>query len=370
MLHITRQFIKQKKSVFLICSILSVVLALLIIIVPLFQVVIDSYVDSYMAQHGKFHFVIQDIKKEEALALLQDISYDEIGWVQLCGEWENPTNNTTIKLGAFDENAYDLSRINLLEGRFPTTAGEIALEEGARYWFAETELQIGDEIILSRDEIEETFIVTGIIHTFLQNWDKSTYAYSEEGFKNPSDQHQFPRGVVAPVYGLRNRYHCLVHIEGAFFKTIDVYLYGETLQQEIYTQKSVEEMVEKLSAQGIHYIENRNFYTKLESKIEPIQLYKTLFTIVLWIGALLIIGASFAHYINHYKNAYATLYSLGAESEFVFGVYQMQIGIVIGFSLVFGCIFAFLSNQAIAFITGKYAGNLFTQNTFLFVLLF
>ncbi|MGI6664585.1 MAG: hypothetical protein ACOX3W_04125 [Christensenellaceae bacterium] len=134
MFYIAKSFLTHKKKTsFFLLLILSLSLALMFLIIPMLNTIIDSYKEAYQKQYGKFHLLVQDIKAADMQELLASVDGAEAGWVRDFGLWEIGGSESEIRLAYFDETAYDLSSVSLKEGRLPATANEIVLEDATKY---------------------------------------------------------------------------------------------------------------------------------------------------------------------------------------------------------------------------------------------
>ena len=93
-------------------------------------------------------------------------------------------DGSPLYIGYADETAISLGHLDISEGKMPEKSGEIALERSMLHNLGYKEMyNIGDEIILNLnliksdgnyDEIQKSYIITGFIKEYTDNWEKNT----------------------------------------------------------------------------------------------------------------------------------------------------------------------------------------------------
>lgn len=137
---------------------------------PTLFINIDDYMlDEDTKQYGLFHGIFYEVTPEELQSLEGNMFVERLGILYSCGEYPIQGSDEMIKLGAYDSEAQELARIQLLEGRMPERSGEVALESSWRDKF-EDGLEIGQSIVVQFPDGEKAFTVCGFTANYRRDW--------------------------------------------------------------------------------------------------------------------------------------------------------------------------------------------------------
>ncbi|UTR15759.1 ABC transporter permease [Salipaludibacillus sp. LMS25] len=124
-------------------------------------------------KHGKFHAVVVDANDEVIEKISQASFVEAVGQVNLLGTtYIDQAQTREVTVGSFDEEAVRLGRLNLVEGRMPENAGEIALE----FFYAQTSDRLsalGDEAVVTIAGEKQQVEVVGIVENYIHQWPQS-----------------------------------------------------------------------------------------------------------------------------------------------------------------------------------------------------
>ena len=114
---------------------LALSLALILTVFPLFDSVIDGIAATGAAKYGKHDSIVYNLSEEQLSALRKNLLARKVGVLETYGSWTlaGTTQAGSITIGSFDETAWQLGCIPILDGRLPERADEIALEQNVRF---------------------------------------------------------------------------------------------------------------------------------------------------------------------------------------------------------------------------------------------
>lgn len=113
---------------------------------------------------GDYHYFYNRLSKEDidkAYSLKDECRIEKTGYRQVGRVYNGYDNRTVIGIKYIDPGYEEMFGMELLEGRYPEKAGEMALEEWVLPYF--TEEGVGARIELEQDGEKDTFTVTGIL---------------------------------------------------------------------------------------------------------------------------------------------------------------------------------------------------------------
>ena len=122
------------------------------------------------AYEGDYHYAYNNLQKEDidkARGLAGEYHIKKAGSFQKGAAYDNEENPTWIQLGFADEGYLDIYGMELLEGRYPKSSGEIALEEWLLPYFREN--RVGGQIELTRDGETDVYTIVGIFKDHAEN---------------------------------------------------------------------------------------------------------------------------------------------------------------------------------------------------------
>ena len=120
--------------------------------------------------YGDFHGIIMDMSEEERITVETSSFVSEYAYIYSYGVYELPKTKIEISLGTYDEKAWEMSHIQLVEGRMPQSADEIVLEER---WKTDMGWKTGDTVTINTGEAEEKFTICGWINNYRILWSRS-----------------------------------------------------------------------------------------------------------------------------------------------------------------------------------------------------
>ena len=145
-------------------EVLSIALAVALVtgIFSMLDVFLQFQKQQIIQDYGNYHLAVADASEEETANIQNRID------VQNAGKWkslgEGMVNGTACQLAALDKAFAQNMNIQVIQGRYPTEANEIMLEQ----WATESlylNANIGDSVRVSfANTIEREFVVSGIYH--------------------------------------------------------------------------------------------------------------------------------------------------------------------------------------------------------------
>ena len=331
--------VHRKKNSSFYFALLLLVFILVLTVLPLFNSITSSIAAAGAAKYGTYDTIAYNITPAQ-LEELQSNAFAKIGTLQTYGTWhmKDSQSSNTLTLGRFDETAWALSHIQVIQGQLPTQENEIVLEENTRFRMG-IDIGIGQSIELSQNSQTKTFIVTGIISNYTNFWDAPQ---SNALIKGVND---LPNALVSTQpQGISARLHMLAYTDG----------FGG-------------EIMHLLTDWDIDTSMNNQYYVGVvRNQIESIQSFRNIFLIVIIFGIALAMHSSLSLYIDSYKNTYQTLYALGAEDTYTFRLFATQQLILLISSAVCSMPLAYLVTIVAKAILGNdIAISIFTPGTFI-----
>lgn len=128
--------------------------------------------------YGAWHIAIFDTEKAVSESLSDHAAIDLVGEMQLSGMVVDE-ENIIGGIGCFDEQLIQIGNITLLDGRYPSSVDEIAIEAAALTRLGYS-LELGQKIQLCISDYDQSFqlqtpvthefILTGVIKNYASNW--------------------------------------------------------------------------------------------------------------------------------------------------------------------------------------------------------
>ena len=153
-------FRARKLRTVITIAVLSLAFCLMGILPALFINIDDYMLEEDAKQYGLFHGIFYDVTPEQLKLLEGNMFVKRTGLLFSCGEYPIAETGEKIKLGAYDAEAQELARIQLLEGRMPERPGEVALESSWRDKM-ENGLEIGQHIVFQLPDGDMAFTICG-----------------------------------------------------------------------------------------------------------------------------------------------------------------------------------------------------------------
>lgn len=176
-----KKFLKENLSIFLLLLIAVFVIGGSISLV---ETASYALMQKNAEIYGDFHGVIFAISKRAVETVEQSPYVTDYAYIYSYGIYELPESQVEISLGTYDEKAWEMSHIQLVEGRMPQSADEIVLEER---WKTDMGWKTGDTVTINTGEAEEKFTICGWINNYRILWSRS-----QSGILNK----QLPTGLL------------------------------------------------------------------------------------------------------------------------------------------------------------------------------
>ena len=162
-------FRARKLRTVITIAVLSLAFCLMGVLPALFIHIDDYMLEEDTKQYGLFHGIFYDVTPEQLKLLEGNMFVKRMGLLFSCGEYPIAETGEKIKLGAYDAEAQELARIQLLEGRMPERSGEVALESSWRDKM-ENGLEIGQHIVLQLPDGDMAFTICGFTANYRRDW--------------------------------------------------------------------------------------------------------------------------------------------------------------------------------------------------------
>ncbi len=350
MLKTAFQFVwSRKKSSLMLIAILSLSLALMLVISPLFGAVADSIFELYASRYGEQHGVFMHLTDEKLEKLRSHENVRTLGILKNYGSWQVKDTSMNMTLGYFDETAFSLGRLRLLGGRLPEANSEIVLEKNVLYKCKEG-TGVGDRLSLSSGGVEKEFTIVGILADYTGYWDTFVNESVIEGYND------YPQALLIDQE-LGNKepdLGCLLYLN-------EYSLFGGTLRQ----------LSQELEGSNMYFVEdiidNSLLYGDVkEGRLGSFSKFQQIFQLVILGGACLTMLTALALYLNNYKGSYSLLYTLGASRRYAGGVFAAQCAFTVLLSLPLSVLLAFLISALSQALMGESVQmNIFRAGNFL-----
>lgn len=293
----------HKKITAFFFALLLLVFALVLTIFPLFNYVISSIADTGAIKYGKQDIILYNLNNTQLAALQKNFSSSKIGIVETYGSWQiaEQSKEGSITLGYFDDVAWELSCISLLEGFLPQNEGEIALEQSARYRLG-IDFAVGDQLTFTQQGVQKNFTVCGILRNYTNTWDVPSSNQLIPGYND------MPKGIIT-------------HLKQPPIINIHTLCYTDGYSRDISIAAS--EWGVQQSASGSYYS------GVLIEQLAPLKTFRNIFVMLIFFGVVLCINTGLSLYIDAYRPTYQTLYDLGAEAKHPFLLFGLQQAILL-----------------------------------------
>ena len=347
MLRIANSFLWHKKSSYFLIFIISISLALMLLIVPLFDGIITSVQSSNINRYGSHHIAMFGIDKETLDGYLKDspIPIDAEGCIHNYGNYSINGTENTLTIGHFDEAAYEVGNIELLDGHMPNNKNEIAVEQTALYYISE-QAKIGDTLSIDVGGNLVSLRICGILFDYSNRW--NTPMPYKRGFSD------FPQGIVT---------------KDGFASTSDTPIWlvrfaleGDPFDNSVYAQFFYDTFFPNDGTFNEVFAENEN--ARDPSFFVPFGEFQDLYLIVLLIGTCVAIATGIAFHFAGYRKTYQTLYGLGAEGEYPWGLYSVQSIYTLAISVIIAIGLAYGISAIVSLITGEISYTILHKNSF------
>lgn len=338
MLNFAIQFmVRKKRGTILLVLILTFVFALVFSVIPLFEGIKASIIDTAADKYGAHEGIIYNLNEAQAAYVKEQEILKECGIIYNFGRAQFAGSEAFLTLGCFDEEAMQMGHIRILEGRLPTHENEIALEKNALFRM-ENEVHVGEAITLIVDEQEKEYMVVGFLSNYTGIW-----TGTEELYYGVND---LPQGIVIDV-GQARHMHAMTIEDGLYESQND----GIALSL------------------GKQYVENGNMYRIHREEIDQLRMFQLIFFCFTLVGAGFALYTGIGLYLDQYQDVYRMLFALGAEGEYPFLIYVIQqicllvASLLLGISI--GALFCFLATIQQA----QFGIALFTKQSMFYLLL-
>ncbi|MGI6665602.1 MAG: FtsX-like permease family protein [Christensenellaceae bacterium] len=350
MFRIATEFIWEKRRTsFLFAAIVAIALALMLLIIPLFDTIITNLNAANFNRYGTQHLTLFDVSEEEVEALLADapLQAEAQGWLYNYGNWNIASTKNTLTIGAFTEEALTIGQLEVLEGRMPRAENEIAIEQTALYRVSET-AHIGTTVRLEKEGLQKSYRVVGILGDYSKRWNTPMGNY-KAGYTD------LPQGITIQNSVMQQTAvaDCLLVFEKHPFESDGFFNY----------------MYETIHG-TLNYAYNENAMNgEYLNVVAPFEAFRDMFILVLLLGICITIGATLIYYVTSYKRAYHTLFTLGAEGEYPFYLYLLQNICIMCFAILGGALLAMLLGTVVSMFTGEVKIQIFHRNSMLWPVL-
>ena len=283
---------------------LALSLALILTVFPLFDSVIDGIAATGAAKYGKHDSIVYNLSEEQLSALRKNLLARKVGVLETYGSWTlaGTTQAGSITIGSFDETAWQLGCIPILDGRLPERADEIALEQNVRFRLGR-EFAVGDSLTLEQGGATRTFTVCGILANYTINWDTPTGNPLVAGYND------LPKGIVA----LQQTNMPVRHLHALCL--------SDTIGGPI--AQFAEENGLDSSGSGQYY------YLVLYEQLKPLKSFRRFFFLIIAFGVVLCLYKGLSLYLDAYQAAFQTMIDLGARRVHLFRIFAVQQGILL-----------------------------------------
>ncbi len=242
------------------------------------------------------------------------------------GGWQIINASANITLGYFDETAFSLGRLRLLEGRLPEADDEVVLEKNAVLYKCKKGTGVGDRLPLASGGAEKEFTIVGVIADYTGYWDTFVNESVVAGYND------FPQALTTDqaLGSNESNMSCLLYLkrynifENPIWNLVNS---AEGGGQEYYD----------------NYFDNSLLYMRVvEEKLGSFRKFQQAFRYAILGGACLTAFAALALYLNNYKRGYSLLYMLGASRRYAGGVFGVQCVLTVLAAIPAGGLLAFL----------------------------
>ena len=283
---------------------LALSLALILTVFPLFDSVIDGIAATGAAKYGKHDSIVYNLSEEQLSALRKNLLARKVGVLETYGSWTlaGTTQAGSITIGSFDETAWQLGCIPILDGRLPERADEIALEQNVRFRLGR-EFAVGDSLTLEQGGATRTFTVCGILANYTNNWDTPTGNPLVAGYND------LPKGIVA----LQQTNMPVRHLHALCL--------SDTIGGPI--AQFAEENGLDSSGSGQYY------YLVLYEQLKPLKSFRRFFFLIIAFGVVLCLYKGLSLYLDAYQAAFQTMIDLGARRAHLFRIFAVQQGVLL-----------------------------------------
>ena len=348
MLHIAKQFIwYRKKNSCLLILVAGLCLALMLAIGPMFENAQDQIFHAYADRYGRHHGAVFYLNAEKRAVLQAEEAKNrlEYGLFSNGGQWTLQATQQKITLGWFSEEAKELGRLQLLEGRFAQADDEIVLERNVIQYKCPVGTKLGDTLLFAQGDCVREFTLVGVLRDYVGNWTSFSDDSLIEG------QNDFPRGLVASPAVLQP-----VN-DGAllYFERYDMVRDADRMTDLAKQWGDAGTAGTVLNTQLYFYVEN--------TIMRPFASFRLLMMAVVMAGGMVIMSLTLSLYVERFRESYAKLYVLGGSDAFTARIYAWQAAGTMLLSLLFGVVGA----QVLSWIVGGISGwklSIFTTRKF------
>ncbi len=294
--------IYHRKSTAIVVLLISLAVFLLTSVPALFSALKEKTFEGYVQEYGKHHAVFFDLSEQQVQALQQAEEIESLGLFYNYGSYSLLGAAYKMTLGYYDETAFSLASLSVLEGRLPEASNEIALEEHFQYQFSE-KLTIGSRLRIETQDGEKEFEVCGFIKDYRAY--RNELDLVEEGYTD------FPGGLVSKTNDLQ--------IDGV----VNAVLYMHSLNKMEMPQSAILDLSERIELgkgkqrQQWILFNDMTYWISSYGTITAVNVYERLFTVLIFVGAAILLWILFWGYWQPYRQTAGTLYSLGASSRTV-----------------------------------------------------
>ena len=319
-------FTYRRKSTVLIVALIALAAFLMMSVGPLFGAIVDTTMEKFFTVSGKHHAVFFDLSDEQLQQLRDAAAVQEMGIIINYGNYPVQDGQYQLTFGNFDETAMTLGNLRAAEGRFPETADEVMLEEHLRYILGDGSLEIGDTLQVQVDDQSRILTICGFLADYSGQWN-----VMDDKFPGIND---YPKLLVTAdaLPGVKARQSAMLYLKAA--------------NKANAPNSTVLRLATDIGLEYNLVFNDTTYWINHTYMITPVQGYQGMFTLLVLLGAGVLLYVALFTYFGTYDEAAATLYSLGASIQTVciqlllWSVLPALCGVLggIGLSMIFAAV--------------------------------
>lgn len=203
-------------------------------------------------------------------------------------------------IGTIDEEAFELGKIDMLEGSLPSRENEIVLDKYLLKQIA-PDAKVGDTVTISFQETREDsgrsyeFVLSGVMNQWQENWDKANYPLPSAFVNKKNDLFQN-----------------IEEITNCFFL-------GK--EENNYAVSHLDELLK--AKEDSTYVYNQNTYA-MSFEVENQFFEQKTFIAMICAFSILVIGFLMSMVVDRMKYRITIMRSLGADKKMVYSIFMWE----------------------------------------------
>lgn len=309
--NITKSFIKSKFKYFIfLCGIILSSIALIIIISAMFNGLIYQIDEKNAYRYGKHQAITYNISLDDKSSLLKDERITKSGSILNYGSYHILDSEEYFTVGYFDRQALTLSNLHLIDGDWPDSNNEIAIEKHILDRL--DSIDIGSVISIKNHGETHFFKLTGIISDYSGTWN-----VPEEIISGKTD---VPEAIIG---------NGELHQE-----------YAESLMISLsaFDEYNILDLFSSHNLNPYYSVINTKYYIIGQNELLALNIFKNVFIISLILIVQVILYYCCRQFIFDVRNSYKILRILGSKYKMLYRIYGCHSGAIIILSLLFGII--------------------------------